>query len=115
MTYVPPLRNIRHDSPLDALLSQVSVLVAQQDEAIENIDVTGRRIEDDTRAGYVPVLTFPYFTLNSFFLCSLQQTEKAVEHARSARRKRWICFSIIVLVLAVLAIVLGIVFGTKKH
>jgi t-SNARE complex subunit (syntaxin) len=33
--------------------------------------------------------------------------------ARAYRKKRWICFFIFVLVLVVLAIVLGVVFGKK--
>ena len=96
----------------------MSVLVAQQDEAIENIQYTGGRIEADTRAGYVlmgPRSLYPPMLKPPVPLYSLQETEKAVVHARSARRKRWICFGLCVLVAAVLAIVLGIVFGTKKH
>ncbi|KAI1794491.1 t-SNARE [Ganoderma leucocontextum] len=81
---------------LAQLFNDISVLVAQQDEAIDTIQTTAYDVEVNTHAG-------------------LQQTEKAVEHARSARRKRWICFGILVLVIAVLAIVLGIVFGTKKN
>ncbi|PIL24120.1 transporter [Ganoderma sinense ZZ0214-1] len=80
---------------LAQLFNDMSVLVAQQDEAIDIIQTTAVDVEANTRIG-------------------LQETEKAVEHARSARRKRWICFGIIILVLAILAIVLGIVFGTKK-
>ena len=34
--------------------------------------------------------------------------------ARSARRKRWICFGIFVFVIAVLALVLGLYFGVAK-
>ena len=45
---------------------------------------------------------------------SLEQTEIAVKHARSARRKRWICFGICVFVVAVLALVLGLYFGLHK-
>ena len=44
---------------------------------------------------------------------SLEQTEKAVQSARSARRKRWICFGITVFVIAVLALVLGLYFGLR--
>lgn len=80
---------------LAQLFSDMSVLVAQQDDAINTIETTAMKVADDTGAG-------------------LQQTEKAVEHARSARRKRWYCFFLFLLILAILAIVLGVVFGTKK-
>lgn len=62
-------------------------------------------------------------------LSSLKNTDQAVVHgkiffsleccnlrfflARAYRKKRWICFFIIVFVIIVLAIVLGIVFGKK--
>ncbi|KAI0807449.1 t-SNARE [Fomes fomentarius] len=77
---------------LAQLFNDMSVLVAQQDEAIDQIQKTAADVEADTHAG-------------------LGQTEKAVEHARSARRKRWICFGIFIFVIAVLALVLGLYFG----
>ncbi|KAI0693270.1 t-SNARE [Cytidiella melzeri] len=80
---------------LAQLFNDMSVLVNQQDEMINTIDTQAGRVEEDTRQG-------------------LEQTEKAVDHARSARRKRWICFFIFLLVIAVIAIVLGVVFGNKK-
>jgi len=39
----------------------------------------------------------------------LDYTNKAVSSARSARKKRWICFFIIVIVLIIVAIVLAVV------
>ncbi|KAI0818548.1 t-SNARE [Irpex lacteus] len=79
---------------LAQLFNDMSVLVAQQDEIINTIDTQAAKVEDDTRQG-------------------LEQTEKAVVHARAARRKRWICFFLFLLVCAILAIVLGVVFGKK--
>ncbi|KAI0341742.1 t-SNARE [Trametopsis cervina] len=79
---------------LAQLFNDMSVLVTQQDEVINNIDDQAAKVQNDTEQG-------------------LQQTEKAVEHARSARRKRWICFFLFLLVLAIIAIVLGVVFGRK--
>ncbi|TBU35840.1 t-SNARE [Dichomitus squalens] len=77
---------------LAQLFNDMSVLVAQQDEAIDTIQTTAIDVEGNTRAG-------------------LEQTEKAVKHARSARRKRWICFWIFIFVIVVLALILGLYFG----
>ncbi|KAH9946004.1 t-SNARE [Epithele typhae] len=77
---------------LAQMFNDMSVLVAQQDEAIEQINTTAQNVELDAREGG-------------------KQVDKAVEHARSARRKRWICFGIIIFVIAVLALVLGLYFG----
>ena len=39
----------------------------------------------------------------------LQYTDKAVTSARAARKKRWICFFITLILLAIIGIVVGIV------
>jgi len=39
----------------------------------------------------------------------LQYTDKAVTSARAARKKRWICFFITLVLLAIIGIVVGIV------
>ena len=44
----------------------------------------------------------------------LEQTEKAVVHARAARRKRWICFFLILIILAIVGIVVGVTIGRNK-
>ncbi|OJT14577.1 Syntaxin-like protein psy1 [Trametes pubescens] len=80
---------------LAQLFNDMSVLVAQQDEGIDQINKVAIDVEADTGAG-------------------LKQTEIAVKHARAARRKRWICFIIAVIVVLVLALVLGLHFGLKK-
>lgn len=48
---------------------------------------------------------------------SLQYTEKAVDSARAARKKRWICFMLAVIILAIIAIVVAvaIVKAVKKN
>ncbi|CAL1704878.1 unnamed protein product [Somion occarium] len=79
---------------LAQLFNDMSVLVVQQDEAINVIQTTAGTVEHDTEAG-------------------LKQTEKAVKHARSARRKRWICFFLLLVILAIIAIILGVVLGRK--
>ena len=45
---------------------------------------------------------------------SLEETEKAVQHARSARRKRWICFFLVLIILAIVCIVVGVTVGKNN-
>jgi len=75
---------------LAQLFNDMSVLVEQQDETIDEIQANSKRVEDDTEAG-------------------LQHTNKAVDSARAARKKRWICFCIILIILAIVGIVVGVV------
>jgi len=75
---------------LAQLFNDMSVLVEQQDETINVIEAQAGAVERDTEAG-------------------LGYTEKAVESARAARKKRWICFIIIVIVLIIVAIVVAVV------
>ncbi|TFK54989.1 t-SNARE [Heliocybe sulcata] len=74
---------------LAQLFNDMSILVEQQDEQINTIEATAADVEKDMEVG-------------------LQYTEKAVDSARSARKKRWICFGIIVLVLVIIAIIVAI-------
>ncbi|KAJ3726107.1 syntaxin [Lentinula raphanica] len=74
---------------LAQLFNDMSVLVEQQDETIQNIETTAATVEKDTEAG-------------------LNYTEKAVVSARAARKKRWICFIITLIILAIIGIVVGI-------
>ncbi|WRT65565.1 uncharacterized protein IL334_002510 [Kwoniella shivajii] len=80
---------------LAQMFSEMAMLVEQQDETIVNVENQAQGVETDIKAGY-------------------DQTSKAVDSARKARRKKWICFWIVVLIIAILALVLGIYFGTKK-
>ena len=70
--------------------AQMSILVEQQDETIDVIEETAVHVEKDTEAG-------------------LGHTTKAVTSARAARKKRWICFGLFVLLLAIVAIVIAVV------
>lgn len=81
---------------LAQLFNDMSVLVEQQNETIDTIHAQAEGVQNDTEAG-------------------LKYTDGAVKSARSARKKRWICFAIIVALLVVLAIVLAIEFGGKKN
>ncbi|KAJ4488085.1 syntaxin-like protein [Lentinula aciculospora] len=74
---------------LAQLFNDMSVLVEQQDETIQNIETTAATVEKDTEAG-------------------LNYTDKAVVSARAARKKRWICFIITLIILAIIGIVVGI-------
>jgi len=79
---------------LAQLFSEMAVLVDQQEVVINSVQKTAEDVTKDTEG-------------------ALENTKKAVVHARAYRKKRWICFFIIVFVIIVLAIVLGIVFGKK--
>jgi len=82
---------------LAQLFNDMSILVEQQDETINTIEVQAGEVEKDVEAG-------------------LGHTEKAVVSARAARKKRWICFIIILIILAIIGIVVGVVVSnnTKK-
>ncbi|KAL0573275.1 hypothetical protein V5O48_008682 [Marasmius crinis-equi] len=80
---------------LAQLFNDMSVLVAEQDETIMNIETQAAAVEKDTEQG-------------------LQYTEKAVDSARAARKKRWICFFIIVILLIIIAVVVAVVVIQNK-
>ncbi|KZS99073.1 t-SNARE [Sistotremastrum niveocremeum HHB9708] len=61
---------------LAQLFNDMSILVEQQDDQINTIEATTEHVEKDLEQG-------------------LNYTEKAVTSARAARKKRWICFFII--------------------
>ncbi|KZT66869.1 t-SNARE [Daedalea quercina L-15889] len=82
---------------LAQMFNDISVLVNQQEESIDAIQDKAGDTEKDIEKG-------------------LEHTEKAVVHARRARRMRWICFAIVLIICAVLAIALGATFGPgNKH
>lgn len=68
----------------------MSILVEQQDETIDVIEETAVHVEKDTEAG-------------------LGHTIKAVDSARAARKKRWICFGLFALLLVIIAIVVAVI------
>ena len=95
----------------------MSILVEQQDEQINTIEATAAVVEKDVETGYVLysssgaraiVLTY------LFVMISLQHTEKAVDSARAARKKRWICFGIFVVILIIIAIIIAVEVAGKK-
>jgi syntaxin 1B/2/3 len=88
----------------------MDVLVTQQEDTINAIEASATQVQKDTEAGYV---TRWFAKTSSNWSRSLGQTEKAVEHARSARRKRWFCFFLFLIVLAAIGIAVGLTVG--KH
>jgi len=75
---------------LAQLFNDMSVLVEQQEETINTIEAQANNVVQDTEAG-------------------LGYTEKAVGSARAARKKRWICFFIILIILIIVGVVVGVV------
>lgn len=75
---------------LAQLFNDMSMLVEQQDETINTIQATAEVVEKDMETG-------------------LHHTGKAVGSARSARKKRWICFFLSLLILAIIAIIVVVV------
>jgi len=80
---------------LAQLFNDMSILVEQQDETLDVIEDTATHVEKDTEAG-------------------LSHTMKAVESGRAARKKRWICFGLIVLLLVIIAIIIAIVVTKQR-
>jgi len=80
---------------LAQLFNDMSILVEQQDETIDVIEETAAHVEKDTEAG-------------------LGHTGKAVDSARAARKKRWICFGLFALLLIIIAIVVAVVVLNNK-
>jgi len=74
---------------LAQLFQDMSILVEQQGETIDVIQNHAENAERDVGLG-------------------LKDTEAAVVSARSARKKRWICFFIILIILAIVGIAVGI-------
>jgi syntaxin 1B/2/3 len=74
---------------LAQLFNDMSVIVGEQDDAIKAITGEAGLVEQDTEA-------------------ALEHTDKAVISARAARKKRWICFFILLIVLAVVGIIVGV-------
>lgn len=93
MTYVDvTLRN----AVLSYSHAQMSILVEQQDETIDVIEETATHVEKDTEAG-------------------LGHTVQAVMSAQSARKKRWICFGLMVLLLIIIAIIIAVAVTKKSE
>ncbi|KAI0724061.1 t-SNARE [Cerioporus squamosus] len=80
---------------LAQLFNDMSILVEQQDEQITHINDTVKEVETDVEVG-------------------LNYTSKAVDSARSARKKRWICFILCLIIIVIIAIVVAVVILQNK-
>ncbi|KAH9050710.1 t-SNARE [Lactarius hengduanensis] len=80
---------------LAQMFNDMDALVAQQEDTINAIETSAGQVAGDTEAGLV-------------------QTEKAVKHARAARRKRWILFFIVLIILAIIGIAVGVTVSNNK-
>jgi syntaxin 1B/2/3 len=85
----------------------MSILVEQQDETIDAIQTAAVTVEKDTEVGCVHNAFRVAFCFLQVLL-RLQYTDKAVASARAARKKRWICFIITLIILAIIGIVVGV-------
>ncbi|KAI0327176.1 t-SNARE [Cubamyces sp. BRFM 1775] len=81
---------------LAQLFNDMSILVEQQDEQITVINDTVKEVEKDVETG-------------------LNYTSKAVDSARAARKKRWICFILCIVILIIIAIIVAVVILQNKH
>jgi syntaxin 1B/2/3 len=79
---------------LAQLFNEMSILVDEQDDALNVIQEQGAQVETDMQQG-------------------LQHTNKAVDSARKARKKRWICFWVIIVLILVIAAVVAAVVCTR--
>uniref|UniRef100_A0A060SY02 ARAD1A16654p n=1 Tax=Blastobotrys adeninivorans TaxID=409370 RepID=A0A060SY02_BLAAD len=79
---------------LNQLFHDMEILVAEQDTAVQHIDEQATQVQQDIEQG-------------------VGHTDRAVKSARAARRKKWYCLGIVVLIIIILALILGIYFGTK--
>lgn len=80
---------------LAQLFNDMSILVEQQDETINTIEAQATEVEKDVETG-------------------LGYTDKAVTSAKSARRKRWICFLIFLVILIIVGVVVAIQVSNHK-
>ncbi|KAK9370716.1 t-SNARE [Lipomyces kononenkoae] len=76
------------------LFKDMEELVEVQAQDVGAIDHTVKQVEHEVNKG-------------------VEETRVAVKHARAARKKRWICLGIILIICIILAIVLGVVFGRR--
>jgi t-SNARE complex subunit (syntaxin) len=76
---------------LAQMMQDMATLVLEQDESVKMVEAQAAQVNTDVEQG-------------------LDQTKKAVKSARAARRKRWICFFII-LIIVIIAVVIGVYYG----
>jgi len=74
---------------LAQLFNDLALLTDQQNDMVDHIEETGATVEKEVETG-------------------LGYTDKAVNSARAARKKRWICFFIVLIILIIIAAVVAV-------
>ena len=80
---------------LATLFADMNVMMEEQKEAVNNIRDTGARTEQDLTKGN-------------------EHVDKAINSAKSARRKKWICFWIVVLIIIAVGLGVGLGIASKN-
>ncbi|TFY81769.1 hypothetical protein EWM64_g2243 [Hericium alpestre] len=79
---------------IENTLAELAQIFNDANDTINAIQTSAANVEHDTEAG-------------------LGHTERAVKSARAARRKRWYCFFLVLIILAIVGIVVGVTVGRK--
>lgn len=80
---------------LQQLMEDLATAVVLQEEPVQAMEQNTSKVKDDTEAGNV-------------------QLDKGIEHARRARKLKWWCFFIVVIILVIIGVVLGVYFGVVQ-
>ena len=80
---------------LNKLFEDLAEAVVIQEPMVQQAEQHTENVKNDTEAGNVHL-------------------DKGIASARRARRMKWWCFWIVVIICCILALVLGLVFGLKK-
>ncbi|KAF2402709.1 t-SNARE [Trichodelitschia bisporula] len=80
---------------LAQLFQDLETMVVQQDPLVENIEQKGEEIQEN-------------------IVKANEQLDMGVKSARGARRKKWICFWIVVVVIIIVAIAVGVYVAVNK-
>jgi len=81
---------------LQQLMEDLATAVVLQDEPIQHAEQHTENVKHDTEAGNV-------------------QLDKGIASARRARKMKWWCFWIVVLIICILALILGLYFGLRNN
>lgn len=90
----------------------MATLLSEQEEKVNTIETQAAGVTHDTEGGYAASNSYLTHMQSLISLFRLKHTEVAVQHARSARRKRWYCFFLtLIIILAAVGIGVGVYFG----
>jgi len=93
----------------------MSTVLEQQGEIIDVIEGDAAAVEKDLETGHVSKRFCRSCSHSSLLSPThrVQHTDKAVVSARAARKKRWICFFITLIILIIIGAALGITLRPK--